>query len=155
MLRKTKRTYIAFQKSAKGPLPFSKIPSFSQEKFSTGIGEFDRVIGGGLVPGAFILLGGSPGVGKSTLLLQVCGQVSKAKKKVLYISAEENPSQTALRANRLHIDNPDLLFFSESSLEDILFHAKKEKPTVLIVDSHTNCLFKKFIFCSGDCLSGP
>ena len=135
LVEEKKRTYLSLQKSIKKPLPFSKIPSLSQEKFSTGMKEFDRVIGGGLVPGAFVLLGGAPGVGKSTLLLQLCGYISQDKKKVLYISAEENPSQTALRANRLHIDKPQLLFFSEGSLEDILFHAKKEKPSLLIVDS--------------------
>ena len=130
-----KRHHIQIKRGDKKPLPFSEIQSRSPERFSTGLKEFDRVIGGGLVPGAFVLLGGSPGVGKSTLLLQVCGHISESKKKVLYISAEENPAQTALRANRLNIDNPNLLFFSEGSLEDILFHSEKEKPSVLIVDS--------------------
>ena len=74
----------------------------------------------------FMLLGGSPGVGKSTLLLQVCGHISESKKKVLYISAEESPSQTALRAHRLNIDNPHLLFFSESSLERFYQMQKKK-----------------------------
>ena len=132
---KGKRHYIPIKGNNSKPLPFSEIQTQSPETFSSGLKEFDRVIGGGLVPGAFVLLGGSPGVGKSTLLLQICGYISENKKKVLYISAEENPSQTALRAHRLNIDKPYLLFFSESSLEDILFHAEKEKPSVLIVDS--------------------
>ena len=130
-----KRHHIHIKAENKRPLPFSEIQTQSSQRFSTGIKEFDRVIGGGFVHGAFVLLGGSPGVGKSTLLLQVCGHISEAKKKVLYISAEENPSQTALRAHRLNIDNPHLLFFSEGSLEDILLNAEKEKPAVLIVDS--------------------
>ena len=130
-----KRRHISVGRREKKPLPFSKILAQSPEKFSTGIREFDRVAGGGLVPGAFVLLGGSPGVGKSTLLLQICGHISKSRKKILYISAEENPSQTALRARRLNIDDPHLLFFSENSLEDILLNAEKEKPEVLIVDS--------------------
>lgn len=128
------RPRVSMREQGGKPLPFSKIQQQPPETFSSGLKEFDRVLGGGLVPGAFILLGGSPGVGKSTLLLQVCGHISE-NKKVLYISAEENPSQTALRANRLNIDKAQLLFFSESSLEDILFHAEKEKPSVLIVDS--------------------
>lgn len=131
---KGKRLSLSMAGAENKPLPFSKIQAQSPETFSSGIGEFDKVIGGGLVPGAFMLLGGSPGVGKSTLLLQVCGNISKDNK-VLYISAEENPSQTALRANRLNIDKPGLLFFSENSLENILSHAEKEKPKVLIVDS--------------------
>ncbi len=132
---KGKRRQIHIKGSESKPLPFSKIQTQSPDPFSSGLKEFDRVIGGGLVSGAFVLLGGSPGMGKSTLLLQICGHISESKKKVLYISAEENPSQTALRANRLNIDKPDLLFFSEGSLEDILFHAEKEKPALLIVDS--------------------
>ena len=131
--QKTQRLSIAG--ADKKPLPFSKIQAQPTKVFSSGLKEFDRVIGGGLVPGAFILLGGAPGIGKSTLLLQVCGHISENKQKILYISAEENPAQTALRARRLNIDKPELLFFSENSLEDILFQAEKEKPSLLIVDS--------------------
>ena len=130
-----KKHHIRIKGESKKPLPFSEIQSHSLETFSSGLKEFDRVMGGGLTPGAFVLLGGSPGVGKSTLLLQVCGYISESKKKVLYISAEESPSQTALRARRLNINNPHLLFFGESDLEDILLHAEKEKPSILIVDS--------------------
>jgi len=130
-----KRHHIHIKSENKKPLPFSEIQAKSPQSFSTGIKECDRILGGGLVPGAFVLLGGSPGVGKSTLLLQICGCISQSGKKTLYISAEENPSQTALRAHRLNIDHPHLLFFSESSLEDILLSAEKEKPSVLIVDS--------------------
>ena len=134
MTEKGKRPSPSLSGSDKKPLPFSEIQTQSPKTFSSGLKEFDKVIGGGLVPGAFILLGGSPGIGKSTLLLQVCSHISE-NNKVLYISAEESPSQTALRAHRLNIDKPDLFFFSENSLEDILIHAKKEKPSVLIVDS--------------------
>lgn len=128
-------SHLSIKSDITKPLPFSEIKTRSFKTFPSGLQEFDRIIGGGLVPGSFVLLGGPPGVGKSTLLLQVCGNIAGDKKKVLYISAEENPSQTALRAHRLHIDKPHLLFFSENSLEDILFHADKEKPSVLIVDS--------------------
>lgn len=117
------------------PLPFSEISSTSFKRFNSGIKEFDRIVGGGLVPGSFVLLGGDPGIGKSTLLLQVSGELSQSQNKVLYVSAEESASQTALRAKRLNIDDPNLLFCSESSLEDILKEAKKIKPSVLIIDS--------------------
>ncbi len=117
------------------PLPFSEMDISSFDRQSSGLKEFDRVIGGGFVSGSFLLLGGDPGIGKSTLLLQVCGYLSEGRKKVLYVSAEESGSQTALRAQRLNINNPDLLFYSEASLEDILQKARKAKPSVLIIDS--------------------
>ena len=122
--------------SDSAPLPFSRIiTSKEEDRFTSGLKEFDRVLGGGLVPGAFLLLGGAPGIGKSTLLLQVCGYLAQKKKKVLYVSAEESAQQTALRANRLNIDHPNLLFFSESSLDHVLSHCDKAKPECLIVDS--------------------
>ena len=134
LVQEKKRVRLSAPEGSKKPLPFSQIQSTQPAAFSTGLKELDRVLGGGLLPGAFVLLGGSPGIGKSTLLLQVCGSISHTKK-VLYISAEENPSQTALRANRLNVDQTQLLFFSENSLEDILLQAKKEKPSVLVIDS--------------------
>lgn len=117
------------------PLPFSKISSKEPERFTSGLLEFDRVLGGGLVPGAFILVGGSPGIGKSTLLLQASGHLAQQKKKALYVSAEESARQTALRAARLKIDSSNLLFFSESALDSILTHCEKTKPHVLVIDS--------------------
>ena len=134
VLPSVKRPHFFIADGDKKPQPFSEIIKQNEKSFSSGLKEFDRVLGSGFVHGAFILLGGSPGVGKSTLLLQVCGHISQTKK-VLYISAEENPSQSALRANRLNIDKSDLLFFSANSLEDILSQAEKIKPDFLIVDS--------------------
>ena len=134
VLSPAKRPHFFVSDSDKKAYPFSQIATKDKKKFPSGLKEFDRVLGGGFVPGAFILLGGSPGVGKSTLLLQVCGYVSQAKK-VLYVSAEESPSQSALRAGRLNIDRPELLFFSENSLEDILSQSEKIKPDLLILDS--------------------
>ena len=117
------------------PLPLSEmtVQSFNRQK--SGLKEFDRVVGGGFVPGSFLLLGGDPGVGKSTLLLQVCGYLSENNKRVLYVSAEESASQTALRAQRLNINNSELLFYSEASLEEILEKTRKAKPSVVIIDS--------------------
>ncbi len=102
------------------------------ERLSTGLKEVDRVLGGGLLSGSLILLGGSPGVGKSTLALHLC---SGLKIKALYISAEESEEQVALRAKRLNI-NPENLFFSgENDLNGILNHLDRIRPGILIVDS--------------------
>lgn len=117
------------------PLSFSDIETSSLPRFLVGMKEFDRVLGGGLVPGSFILIGGDPGVGKSTLILQVCGKLAQSNKKVLYISAEESAQQTAMRSKRLKINSQNLLFLSESSLNRILDQSRKTKPSVLIVDS--------------------
>ena len=117
------------------PLPFSKITENSISRLPSGLKEFDRVLGGGLVPGAFVLLGGEPGIGKSTLLLQFCGRLAKQGHRILYVSAEESAGQTALRARRLKVDHPELLFFSEGSLEGILHQSQKTRPSLLVVDS--------------------
>ena len=102
------------------------------ERLSTGLNEVDRVLGGGLLSGSLILLGGNPGVGKSTLALHIC---SGLEKKALYISAEESEEQVALRAKRLRI-NPENLFFSgENDLDGILNHLDRIQPHILVVDS--------------------
>ena len=134
ILSSVKHPHFFISDIDKKPHPFSQIIKQDNKHYPSGLKEFDRVLGGGFVPGSFILLGGSPGVGKSTLLLQVCGHVSQTKK-VLYISAEESHSQSALRANRLNIDRPELLFFSENSLDEVLLQAEKIKPDLLILDS--------------------
>ena len=133
-LKLKKNTRLTMSGTGDKPLPFSKIQSQNSQIFASGLKEFDKTLGGGLVSGAFVLLGGSPGVGKSTLLLQISQAIAKTQK-VLYISAEESPSQTALRAKRLNVNQNNLLFFSENALEEILSHAKKQKPSLLIVDS--------------------
>ena len=108
----------------------------SMTRISTGIKELDRVLGGGLVSGSYILLGGAPGIGKSTLLLQMAQGLSQQKLKVFYVSAEENPEQTSLRAKRLNLKAQNNIFIlSEISLEKIFHHVKNIKPKVLIVDS--------------------
>jgi len=128
-------TKRAFRDEGSQPCSFSEMTFLSLDRISSGIKEFDRVLGGGFVEGSFLLLGGAPGIGKSTLLLQVCGYLSSHTYKVLYVSAEESSSQTALRAQRLKISHSELLFYSESSLEDILQKARKIKPKVLVIDS--------------------
>ena len=122
------------QEGAK-PISFAEMEVQAVNRKSSGLKEFDQVIGGGFVRGSFLLLGGDPGIGKSTLLLQVCGNLAENHQKVLYVSAEESASQTALRAQRLKISSSDLLFYGESSLEDILEKARQIKPAVLVIDS--------------------
>ena len=112
--------------------PFHK----STTRTSTGIKELDRVLGGGLVSGSYILLGGAPGIGKSTLLLQMAQGLSQQKLKVFYVSAEESLEQTSLRAKRLNLKNQNNIFIlNETSLENIFHHIENIKPKVLIVDS--------------------
>ncbi|MFL2983632.1 MAG: DNA repair protein RadA [Candidatus Neomarinimicrobiota bacterium] len=102
------------------------------ERFCTGLNEVDRVLGGGLLAGSLILLGGNPGVGKSTLALHICSGLNR---KVLYISAEESEEQVALRAKRLNINSENLFFSGENNLEGILNHLDRIKPEVLVIDS--------------------
>ena len=104
-------------------------------RFSSGFVELNRVLGGGIVPGSFVLLGGDPGIGKSTLLLQMTGYCAASKQKVLYISAEESVGQSALRAQRLGIYEDNLEITSESNLDHIMALVKKSLPLCLVVDS--------------------
>lgn len=117
------------------PTFFSKIKPEFFKRQTSGFKELDSVLGGGFVQGSFILLGGDPGIGKSTLLLQVCANLSLQEQKTLYISAEESASQTALRAKRLQVKDSKLLFCSESSLEEIFKKVQKVKPSFLVIDS--------------------
>lgn len=101
----------------------------------TGTGELNRVLGGGLVQGSFVLLGGAPGIGKSTLLIQMAGGLASNEAKVLYISGEESVAQTGSRAHRLGIKSPLVEIAAESELNQIIALAQNRKPDVLIVDS--------------------
>ncbi|MBN2486635.1 MAG: DNA repair protein RadA [Bacteroidales bacterium] len=119
-------------KEATKPLSFDKIQSESLTRIATGISEFDRILGGGIVPGGFILLGGEPGIGKSTLALQLA---LNSRKKVLYVSGEENASQIKMRAGRIGPLNNECLIYNETLLEDIIAQFNNEKPSLLIIDS--------------------
>lgn len=112
-----------------------EIPSFANERLSTGIKEFDRTLGGGLVPGSLTLIGGEPGIGKSTLILQSMGRIAQDGKRVLYVSGEESPSQIKLRAERLDVLSENLLICSEICIEEILRLLDQVKPDVLVLDS--------------------
>jgi len=115
------------------PLTLAEIPIGRMNRFSTSNNEFDRVLGGGLVPGSIILLGGEPGIGKSTLALQVAMNVTE--KLVLYISGEESLEQIKLRSTRLISNNENCLFLSETSLENILAQIDNVQPELLVIDS--------------------
>ncbi len=114
------------------PVTLSDIDITQEIRFSTGMGELDRVLGGGAVKGSLVLVGGAPGIGKSTLLLQICQSLPG---RVLYVSGEESVSQIKLRAKRLGVSGGDLLLLSETGLEDVLESVGQVKPDVLIVDS--------------------
>ena len=103
-------------------------------RFATGMRELDRVLGGGAVKGSLVLIGGAPGIGKSTLMLQICGQLSKTSK-VLYVSGEESPRQLKMRADRLAVSSGNLFVLAETCLGDVLASVSEEKPDVLIIDS--------------------
>ena len=116
------------------PIELNKIEGKSESKISTGFNELDRVLGGGLVNGSLILLGGEPGIGKSTLILQICNKI-KTDGKVLYISGEESGEQIKLRADRLGVKNENLLFLSETNIENIEENILSINPKLVIIDS--------------------
>lgn len=113
------------------------LPDVSPEqtpRISTGLDELDRVLGGGIVPGAVILIGGDPGIGKSTLLLQTVGALA-SRVKTLYVTGEESLQQVSLRAHRLHLDTAPCRLLSETRVEAIIALAQQEKPQVMVIDS--------------------
>ena len=114
--------------------PIDDISVEEDARFPTGMGELDRVLGGGAVKGSLVLVGGAPGVGKSTLLLQICGKLCE-QNKVLYVSGEESPHQLKMRAKRLNVASDKLFVLSETSLGDVLASVDEERPDVLIIDS--------------------
>ena len=116
-------------------LPIDQIDVETARAQSTGVDELDRVLGGGIVPGAVVLLAGEPGVGKSTLLLDVAARAARTGRRVLYVTGEESAAQVRLRAGRIHALAPTLLLVSETDLATVLGHIEKEDPDLLVVDS--------------------
>lgn len=127
-------SYATATGSLAKPKRLSELSSNDEERIKTGIEEFDRVLGGGIVPGSLILLGGDPGIGKSTILLQMCECLGKSSE-ILYVSGEESQRQIKLRADRLGVTTDKLKVFSSTNMADILECLSREKPDVLIVDS--------------------
>ena len=115
-------------------ISLTEVENTQEIRFSTGRGELDRVLGGGAVKGSLVLVGGAPGIGKSTLMLQICQSLCRFSK-VLYVSGEESVSQLKLRAQRLGVQSEQLFVLSETGLGDVLQSVDQENPDILIVDS--------------------
>ena len=120
--------------SKKTPKLISELDTEAELRFSTVIGELDRVLGGGAVKGSLVLVGGAPGIGKSTLLLQICGLV-EGEMKILYVTGEESERQLKMRAQRLGVDNGQIYVLAETGLTEVLEAADELEPDIMIVDS--------------------
>ncbi|HYS43873.1 MAG TPA: DNA repair protein RadA, partial [Geobacteraceae bacterium] len=117
------------------PMPIGEISGEIEQRLSCGIAEFDRVLGGGVVAGSLVLIGGTPGIGKSTLLLQAMDLMAKSAGCVLYVSGEESAQQIRLHGTRMGVDAPSLFILPETSLEKIVAHIQRLKPAAVVVDS--------------------
>lgn len=131
----TTETTSRFQLTSEPPQPITSVPTADKERLSTRIPELDRVLGGGVVPGSLVLIGGEPGVGKSTLLLQASYNVARSGSMVLMVSGEESGKQLRLRADRLGAATPNLYVFLETNLEKVKEEVEKLKPSFLVIDS--------------------
>lgn len=121
--------------SSRTPLPVTNIVADDDERWPSGLDELDRVLGGGIVPGSLILLGGEPGVGKSTLMMQAAGRLAAAGRRVLLVTGEESVRQVKLRATRLGVVSENLLLLAEIAVDQIQAAVENSRPDILIVDS--------------------
>lgn len=128
------RSPLSGKRELTAPLPITQIAGGEEGRISTNIAEFDRVLGGGIVPGSVVLIGGDPGIGKSTLLIQASAAIS-GQTRVLYISGEESARQTRMRGERLGVLTDNLFVLPETSLEEILRHIRSLLPSVVVIDS--------------------
>jgi DNA repair protein RadA/Sms len=126
---------MAIAAGAAAPLPLPSIPADGYERIPVPIEELSRVLGGGIVPGSVVLISGDPGIGKSTLLIQLCDALADGGGPVLYVSGEESAAQIKLRAERLGIVSPNILVLSETHLESIAAHIEEIQPRMVVVDS--------------------
>jgi DNA repair protein RadA/Sms len=117
------------------PLPIAAVPMETWSRASSGIGEFDRVLGGGIVPGSLVLIGGDPGIGKSTLLMQASARLGRTAGRTLYVTGEESAQQVKMRAERLDALADDLYLLPETDIQAIEAHAQQLKPRYLVIDS--------------------
>ena len=132
--KKISSASVALRESLNRPKPITVVETTDELRFNTGMSELDRVLGGGAVKGSLVLVGGAPGIGKSTLMLQICDNLCRFAK-VLYVSGEESERQIKLRAERLDVHGNDLYLLAETNLDDIVEAVHELKPDVLIVDS--------------------
>lgn len=129
-----KKAAMGFSTPKRMPRPIAQVEATDELRFQTGMNELDRVLGGGAVKGSLVLVGGAPGIGKSTLMLQICDNLCRFAD-VLYVSGEESERQIKLRAQRLGIRGEGLYLYSETNLDDIVAAVEAQKPEILIVDS--------------------
>ncbi|MEW5977124.1 MAG: DNA repair protein RadA [Acidobacteriota bacterium] len=121
--------------ASRGPIRFDEIACQDYERWPSGLEEFDRVLGGGIVPGSLVLIGGDPGIGKSTLLLQIAALIQRSRGVVLYVSGEESERQIKMRGDRLGIQCQELYLLAETCLERIFEHIARLTPQAIILDS--------------------
>ncbi|HBF4559651.1 DNA repair protein RadA [Clostridioides difficile] len=133
--KSTKKEVFIIDKSSSKPVSINSIESKEEERFTTDINELDRVLGGGIVKGSLVLVGGDPGIGKSTLLIQVSSNVANLGKTVLYITGEESESQIKMRAKRLGINSENLYIFAENNLSIIESYLESVNPELIVLDS--------------------
>lgn len=140
--KSNKRTTLT-EKTTK-PVKINEVKTEKEPRLTTAIKEFDRVLGGGIVPGSLVLIGGDPGIGKSTLLLQISSEIARKPAPVLYVSGEESTEQTKLRADRLHIKEDMLYILAETNLYSITHYITEMKPAFVVIDS-IQTIFKEEI----------
>ncbi|MCK5342581.1 MAG: AAA family ATPase, partial [Candidatus Heimdallarchaeota archaeon] len=128
-------THILPEYDIESPTRISDIKPVSKLRTHTHIEEFDRILGGGIVAGSAVLIGGTPGIGKSTLLLQVCQKFSEQDCLSLYVTGEESTAQIKLRADRLNVTSNNIFLVAENNLNVILEHIRKLSPKLVIIDS--------------------
>ena len=133
--KSTQRVVRSLSSLQTKPVPIDSIELEQDDRLLTGIGEFDRVLGGGLVPGTLVLIGGDPGIGKSTLMLEALHGIAREGRKVLYVSGEESIRQMRIRSQRLSAVSSNLLVVSENDLESILLMIESVQPDVIVIDS--------------------
>lgn len=145
-IRETSRSYSSLQptkrKPVSEPVRISQITTEDEQRYYTGLKELDRVLGGGIVKGSLVLLGGDPGIGKSTILLQICGHLGKILK-ILYISGEESKRQIKLRAERLNVNSDNLYIMTETDIEVIADQMREQAPDLVMIDSIQTMNYKE------------
>jgi len=130
-----KKTKSGCRQVVSQPIPITQVSDTSEERMITGIAELDRVLGGGIVPGSLVLIGGDPGIGKSTIAIQAASVIAKKQGVSLYVTAEESVRQTRMRAARLGVVDENLFAVAETSLDQILVHIERLAPKLVIIDS--------------------
>ena len=124
-----------FRETDAVPVPLGEIADAKLVRWPTGMAEFDFVLGGGIVPGSLILIGGEPGIGKSTLLLQAAARLEASGRRTLYVSGEESEQQIKMRAERLEVQNSDCYILTETGTQNIFKQIEQLQPHMLVIDS--------------------